>query len=421
MKRLLILVSAALLASQLHIAHVSAQSPSRPVRVFLDGLSVAFDVQPVIKDGRTLVPFRALAEALSLDVKWDGEKQIVTARDARVAISLRIGDNTAHRNGLPVSLDVPPLIIDGRTLVPLRFFSEAFGCKVIWDDTAWAVRMSSPVKSMYVTGFYALGDARTSSWRNLFGRDYPDTGSERSHQVSELALGWFSLDRQGNLLTRSASGWQRPEGWHRVLETAHSRNIRTEMVVHLVDGDGTLTHILTDTAARTQVLWSIVQEARTYHGVNLDFEGLGWKTSPEEIQSVRNSFTSFVRDLATGLHSMSKTLTLTLHPPNSVYQGYDYKALGEAADRIIIMAYDYGSRPEPTDLVLQAVEAAKEMVPRHKLLLGISVPSEDAESLVAKIGIAKRHGLYGIALWRLGLITEEMWEAMSLSIEALRP
>jgi spore germination protein YaaH len=52
------------------------------------------------------------------------------------------------------------------------------------------------------------------------------------------------------------------------------------------------------------------------------------------------------------------------------------------------------------------------MVPAHKLLLGISLPSERAESLQQKIGLAKRYGLKGIALWRLGLVSPEMWSVL---------
>lgn len=73
------------------------------------------------------------------------------------------------------------------------------------------------------------------------------------------------------------------------------------------------------------------------------------------------------------------------------------------------MAYDYGTQPEPNRLVMQAVELSLKYVSREKLILGISIPSENEESLHAKIGIAKRYRLGGIALWRLGLLTDEMW------------
>ena len=123
-------------------------------------------------------------------------------------------------------------------------------------------------------------------------------------------------------------------------------------------------------------------------------------------------FNRFVLLLSERLRSSGKTLTLTLHPPNSYYRGYDYGALGELADRIIIMAYDYGSKPEPVHLVLQAVEMALQEVPQQKLMLGISAPYETPQSILTKVGIAKRYNLSGIALWRLGLVPAEMWSAL---------
>ena len=80
------------------------------------------------------------------------------------------------------------------------------------------------------------------------------------------------------------------------------------------------------------------------------------------------------------------------------------------------MAYDYGSKPEPVSLVTQAVEMAKASVPPEKLVLGISAPTETPESILTKVRIAKRYGLEGIAIWRLGLVTGEMWDALRATV-----
>ena len=109
-------------------------------------------------------------------------------------------------------------------------------------------------------------------------------------------------------------------------------------------------------------------------------------------------------------------MTLTIHPPNSVYRGYDYGVLGKIADRIIIMAYDYGPKPEPLNLVAQAAEMAGEVVPPHKLILGICAPYETEKSIAEKAGTARRFNLQGVALWRLGLVTQEMWQSLRENI-----
>ncbi|NPV91623.1 MAG: copper amine oxidase [Firmicutes bacterium] len=417
MKKLILalLVQVFLLTSSL-APPVLAQEPNIPVLV--DGLSVAFDVQPVIQNGRTLVPFRATAEALNVKVSWNSAAQTITASDAGTSIWLQIGSQTARVNDSYISLDVPPQIINGRTLIPLRFFSEAFNCKVAWDSSINGVRIATPAEEMSVVGFYALGDSGTSSWTDLFGRPYPESAAGNTDAVSELALGWYSLDKDGSLLTRSRTGWQRPDGYEKVLATAGEYRMKTEMVVHLTDGDGAITSLLASEAAMTRAADSIAAEARLYQGVNLDFEGLGFQDEGARLRAVQDSFTRFVKILSERTRAAGRGLTLTLHAPNSSYPGYDYQALGALADRIIIMAYDYGSTPEPVSLVRQAVEQAAALVPSEKLLLGISAPSETAESIPVKVGIAKRYKLAGVAIWRLGLVSDEMWGGFRSAVAA---
>lgn len=395
---------------------VLAREQAREIPVLIDNLPVSFDVQPVIQNGRTLVPFRAIAEALNISVNWDGATQTVEATDGKTRVILQIGNKNASKNGAAIPLDVPPVILDGRTLIPLRFFGEAFNCNVSWDQDTYRVEIASGPREMALIGFYALGDSATSSWTNLFRKAYPETSTGNTDVVDELALGWYSFDEQGNLLTRSWTGWQRPAGWENVLEAAEEYNLKTEMTIYITDRYGTLSSLLANKTASLRLIEGIMEEAVLYGGVNLNFEEYGLAKDGEDLLAARQLLTDFVRLLSVQLKSAHKNLTLTIHPPNSVYKGYDYKALGEIADHIIIMAYDYGPKPEPASLVLQAVEMAQEAVPPQKLILGICAPYETAESMDAKIGIAKRYNLHGIALWRLGLVTQEMWQVLRNNI-----
>ena len=143
---------------------------------------------------------------------------------------------------------------------------------------------------------------------------------------------------------------------------------------------------------------------------------MGWSDEGEKLAAVRSDFARFVSLLSVELKKSGRSLTLTLHAPNSAYKGYDYQALGGLTDRIIIMAYNYGPQPEPLDLVIQAVEMAQKSVPVEKLVLGVSIPSETADSILSKVGVAKRYNLQGIAIWRLGMVSDEMWTAMRGSV-----
>lgn len=382
------------------------------VSVYVDGSPLVMDVLPIIENSRTLVPFRAIAEAMHINVSWDAQTRTVSASDNSTSVYLQIDSQTAYINNTAVSLEAAPRIVNNRTLIPLRFFSEAFDCQVAWDGTAYRANITTPLKDMTFIGFYALGDNQSSSWTDLFGQRYPQTALGNTDIIDELALGWYSIDRQGNLLDKSRTGWQRPDGWEAVLDGAQKYDLSSEMVVHVTDGDGTISALLNNPAAMSRAARDIAAEARQYSGVNLDFEGLGFNDSGDALKQVQQRFTSFVKLLDQELTAGGSGLTLTLHAPNSAYPGYDYQALGQTADRIIIMAYDYGPKPEPVNQVTQAVETALASVPADKLILGISAPSETAASISTKLGIAKNHGLAGVALWRLGLIDDGMWQVL---------
>jgi Predicted glycosyl hydrolase len=419
MRRILpaFLMALILIAGQPLIAPAQTQEN---VSVSIDGLPLDLDVSPVIQNSRTMVPFRAIAEAMNLEVSWDNQTRTVNATNGNTTVRLQIDNPTAYHDNTPITLDAAPLIVGGRTMIPLRFFSEAFNCRVDWNSTTNQVSIITPPKAMTVIGFYALGDSKTSSWTNLFGQTYPVAAAGNTDILSELALGWYSIDQSGNLLYQSRTGWQRPDGWETVLSTAQQYNLQNDMVVHLTDGDGTLSSLLNNPEAVTRAVKAISAEARQFKGVNLDFEGLGYNDSGDQLQQIQQRFTSFVSQLDQDLQANGTGLTLTLHAPNSSYPGYDYQALGQIADRIIIMAYDYGPKPEPVNQVIQAVEMACQSVPAHKLILGISAPSETAESIATKVGIAKRYNLGGVALWRLGVINDGMWQTLRDSLAATR-
>jgi len=115
-----------------------AGSPS----IELDGNKLTLDTPPIIDNGRTLVPMRAIFEALGAGVEWDGATSTVTASVGDTEIQLVIGGK-AFKNGTAVNLDVPAKLYEGRTMVPLRFVSESLGAKVDWDSSTQTIIITS--------------------------------------------------------------------------------------------------------------------------------------------------------------------------------------------------------------------------------------------------------------------------------------
>jgi N-acetylmuramoyl-L-alanine amidase len=87
-----------------------------------------------IRSGRTIVPLRAIAEAFAADVQYDNvSRGINITLGDEISIVMTVGDVIAYVNGEEVILDSPPVIQNGRALVPIRFIGEAFGAEVLWD------------------------------------------------------------------------------------------------------------------------------------------------------------------------------------------------------------------------------------------------------------------------------------------------
>ncbi|OLR61626.1 copper amine oxidase N-terminal domain-containing protein [Peptoniphilus porci] len=97
------------------------------------------DVYPYIKNSRTYVPIRFIAEELGYDVKWDGANKKVIMKNGNTNVELTIGSNKMKVNGKVLTLDAPAEIKDERTFVPLRAIAESFGEKVDYSKDYKAV------------------------------------------------------------------------------------------------------------------------------------------------------------------------------------------------------------------------------------------------------------------------------------------
>lgn len=131
----------------------------------------------VNQEGRLLVPVRPLAEALGARVEWAGG--LVTVDDR---VELRIGSRSARVDGQPRLLDVPAQLIEGRTMLPLRFVAEALGAEVTWTGGVATVAQAEGRTTMtgyirplgpniYMQGTHALEDEGGKVLALLSGKD----------------------------------------------------------------------------------------------------------------------------------------------------------------------------------------------------------------------------------------------------------
>lgn len=113
------------------------------IKVAIDEEYVEFDVQPQLINDRTMVPLRAIFEALGAEVDWINETQTVIATKDGVTVKASIGSTEMYIDDDVRAMDVAPMLIGGRTLVPVRFVAEAFDCDVDWDGENNTVNITS--------------------------------------------------------------------------------------------------------------------------------------------------------------------------------------------------------------------------------------------------------------------------------------
>lgn len=115
---------------------------SDTVGLFINGSKLNCTQQPLIINGRTLVPLRAVCEALKLGVSWNPDDETIKISDEFNLVILKIGSNTVLINEDSSTIEAPAQIYNGHTLIPIRSVAEAFGATVVWNDTDNAIEIN---------------------------------------------------------------------------------------------------------------------------------------------------------------------------------------------------------------------------------------------------------------------------------------
>jgi len=319
-----------------------------------------------------------------------------------------------------------------------------------------------PEKTFSVVGFFENGT----------GPEFPDslpTLRSYARLFNVVSPFWYTVGPDGRLV---ADGY-RPE----VVAFARSRRLKiVPLVTNEKSGPGNSADAIRTDFARAALVDRLVSVVldRGYDGLNLDFELL----PPER----RQDYSAFVKELAASLHGKGRTLTVSVFPDvevaNTISGFFDYQAIGQAADFVVLMAYDrHWSDTAPGPVAPEAwVEAGLDSllghVPAEKVLLGIGthaydwpaaegggiaeylptrvaleravesgskvlydpasrqsfftytadtgVPREvwlqDAGNLVDKAELALRRGLGGVAVWRLGFSEDGALESLGRAL-----
>lgn len=112
---------------------LSNSLPVENIQVFINKEPLVMEVPPTVINGRTMVPLRAIFEGFGVEPEWNAETRTVVASAEETEVILPLGQQEATVNGETIELDAPGTILEGRTMVPARFIAESLGAEVEWN------------------------------------------------------------------------------------------------------------------------------------------------------------------------------------------------------------------------------------------------------------------------------------------------
>lgn len=193
------------------------------MKIKVEGNTISSDIKPEIKNNRTMVPLRVISENLGAKVNWSESEIVLT--NSKVNVILQLNSNTAVINGKTVPLDVKPYLKNNRTMVPLRFIAEMFDCNVSYSNFAVSIETKPlvindlKVKALQQEYHMTMGGVINQINGNIYNEaiylifienkgkkvEEPSNYSWRSH----LSNGWYYkvgqydfLDYEGNSIKR---------------------------------------------------------------------------------------------------------------------------------------------------------------------------------------------------------------------------
>lgn len=148
-KIIMIMVTFGLLFNTIIVSN--GASNSIPITMYMNGNHIATDVLPYTSNGTTYVPIKALTDAIGItDVTFQSDEKSVTITDVRKTLKLFINQSYVLVNNHEYYINAQPTIVDGRTMVPLEFISENFGCEIAWDKLTRSILITKEGLSKHI-------------------------------------------------------------------------------------------------------------------------------------------------------------------------------------------------------------------------------------------------------------------------------
>jgi len=328
-------------------------------QIKIDGSITALNPPAFITGGRTLVPvvFMAANQSLGAEVTWDARQRKVSINCREHRIELNIGQKTALVDGQSYTMDVAPLIWQNRTYIPLSFVAAHLGGRVLWNSASQEISINFNYQPRVFAYYYYSPMEEIEANRHLF---------------TDIAFRWLSADGNGNL------SYEYKDEYREKIDWVRQQGIAAHASVALMEREQ-LHQLLSSPSNRSRLIKQLTDLAvrDKYDGVNIDFEFIAPEDGPY--------FTRFLQELkaALGPDKMLSVAVFARTGEEKWATPYDYKAIGEAVDLVVVMAYDYSyldSEPGPVAPLWWVERVAgymqRQMAP-EKILMGMATYGYD--------------------------------------------
>lgn len=361
------------------------------VNIIIDGEKLTdLAMEPIILNSRTLVPIRAIFEKTGAVVSWDGDRREAIIQKDNDVVIFKIDSNIATKNYMDtIILDVPAKIINSYTMVPVRAISDALGYEVIWEGSNRNVIINTN-KEMETTSniitetttetttFEIITETTTETttnnvktnnlkivWDQVYGstNDLPEKRNSIDG-LDVLSPTWFAITNTNgdvsDIGSIEYSNWAKSQGYQ-----------LWGLVTNNFDANIT-TAVLSDYEKRTKVINQLVEYAKKYSldGINIDFEGVA--STDGEI------YLQFIKEATEVFKSNNLVVSVDTFVPAPWTTQYMHEEVAKVVDYVIIMSYDEHYRTSSTSgstaslpWVKRYMDEAIKLIPKDKLIMGI--------------------------------------------------
>lgn len=182
------------------VAVENAESVNDEITISVNGRIIETDCEPYIKNDRTMVPMRAIFEALGATVRWNNRTKTAIGTKGSTDVKITIGEEWMRVKKEKVSLDAPAEIKNGRTMVPVRAISEALGASVSWDNENKAVVIELPILK------YTEHNIEEMKIKTTYNEAGKAIRTEEEYDDGTVVVTSYSYDEHGRITEQVLNG-----------------------------------------------------------------------------------------------------------------------------------------------------------------------------------------------------------------------